>query len=245
MKILRLSLLAVVLAIPAFLSPAAAAPAEEPAPAVVARYGFDGGATDGKIPDLSGRGGALTVRSNNNGVIAFTSGDGGRFASFPAPCAAGATTCARALLEAPDDADLNPGARNFTWAAGVRLTRAQLNGSANVMQKGVANADSQWKMQIGGKTGRAQCVMVARGSGQVFMALSAKPVADGNWHRVVCQRSGTNLIVSVDNVIGERTPVPATLSVENNRPMRVGGPNFGTNSDMYHGQLDDVYAQLG
>ncbi len=245
MKILRLSLLAVALAVPAFLTPAAAAPAEDPAPALVARYNFDGGATDGKVSDLSGRGAPLAVRGSNNGVIAFTTGDGGRFASFPAPCAAGNTTCPRALLEAPGDADLDPGTRNFRWAAGVRLTRAQLNGSANVMQKGVATTDSQWKMQIGGKTGRAQCVMVGRGTGQRFTALSAKPVADGNWHRVVCERTGSTLAISVDGVAGSRTTIPATLAVENNLPLRVGGPNFGAGSDMYHGQLDDVYAQLG
>jgi hypothetical protein len=28
-------------------------------------------------------------------------------------------------------------------------------------------------------------------------------------------------------------------------PLRIGGPNFNTTSDMYHGYLDDVYAVLG
>lgn len=244
MKILRLSFLAL-LAVPVVAAPAVAAPAVEPGPALVARYNFDGGAVEGRISDLSGRGSALTVRGANNGAMSFPTLGAGRYAAFPAPCAANAPSCAKALLEAPDDADLDPGTRGFRWAASVRLTRAQLTGSANVMQKGVATADSQWKMQIGGPTGRAQCVMVARGSGQTFSALSARPVIDGNWHRVVCERTATALTVSVDGVQGERVAVPATLSVENNLPMRVGGPNFAPGADMYHGQIDDVYAQLG
>ena len=244
MKILRLSILAL-LAVPVVAAPAAAAPVVVPAPALVARYNFDGGAVAGRISELSGRGGALTVRGANNGAVSFTTMGAGRFAAFPAPCAATALTCAKALLEAPDDADLDPGTRSFRWAAAVRLTRAQLTGSANVMQKGVATAGSQWKMQIGGPTGRAQCVMVGRGTAQTFAALSAKPVIDGNWHRIVCQRTGTVLTISVDGVAGERVTVPAALSVDNNLPLRVGGPNFARNADMYHGQIDDVYAQLG
>ncbi|MEU4428372.1 LamG-like jellyroll fold domain-containing protein, partial [Actinoplanes sp. NPDC024001] len=216
-----------------------------PAPALVARYNFDGGAVAGRISELSGRGSALTIRGADNGAIAFPAMGAGRFAAFPAPCAATAATCAKAIMEAPDDADLDPGTRNFRWAATVRLTRAHLTGSANVLQKGVATADSQWKLQIGGPTGRAQCVMVARGSGQTFTALSARPVIDGNWHRIVCERSGTVLTVSVDGVAGQRVTVPATMAVDNNLPMRVGGPNFARNADMYHGQIDDVYAQLG
>ncbi|MBG0567510.1 LamG-like jellyroll fold domain-containing protein [Actinoplanes aureus] len=244
MKILRLSILAL-LAVPVVAAPAAAAPVVVPAPTLVARYNFDGGAVAGRISELSGRGSALTVRGVNNGSIAFMTLGAGRFAAFPGVCAATVTTCAKAILEAPDDADLDPGTRTFRWAASVRLTRAQLTGSANVMQKGVATADSQWKMQIGGPRGRAQCVMVGRGTGQAFAAISAGPVIDGNWHRIVCERSGTVLTISVDGVPGKRVAVPATLSVDNNLPLRVGGPNFAGNADMYHGQIDDVYAQLG
>jgi hypothetical protein len=244
MKTLRLSTLTVLLTLPLLGAPAEAA-VEPTGPALVARYNFDGGATEGKISELSGRGTALTVRGAANGQIAFTTEGTGRFAAFPSLCAATTTTCAKALLEAPDDADLDPGTRNFTWAATVRISRTQLNGNANVMQKGVADTESQWKMQIGGRTGRAQCVLVARGTGQTFSALSAKPVADGNWHRVVCKRAGAALTVSVDGVAGAPATLPATAAVDNAMPLRIGGPNFSKEADMYHGQLDDIYAQLG
>ncbi|WP_433790380.1 LamG-like jellyroll fold domain-containing protein [Actinoplanes sp. CA-252034] len=244
MKILGLSTLTALLTLPLLGAPAMAA--DDPVgPALVARYNFDGGATAGKISDLSGRGTALTIRGSANGQVAIASEGANRFASFPGVCAAGATTCAKALLEAPDDADLDPGTRNIKWAASVRLTTGQLSGNANVMQKGVANVESQWKMQITGRSGRAQCVLVARTSGQTFSVMSANPVADGNWHRVVCERANGALTVTVDGSAGGKVAVPATVAVDNTMPLRVGGPNFAKDSDMYHGQIDDIYVQVG
>ncbi|MEU4164201.1 LamG-like jellyroll fold domain-containing protein [Actinoplanes sp. NPDC026670] len=243
MNLLRLSAITALL-MPLFGAPAYAA--DDPAgPALVARYTFDGGATDGRVNDLSGRGAALTIRGAANGQIAIASEGANRFASFPGICATGAATCAKALLEAPDDADLDPGVRNFKWAASVRVTKAQLSGNANIMQKGVAGTDSMWKMQVTGRAGRAQCVLVARVSGQTFSVLSARPVADGSWHRIACERTNGTLSISVDGVAGGRTPVPEAVAVDNMMPLRVGGPNLAGNGDMYHGQLDDVFVQLG
>ncbi|WIM93865.1 LamG domain-containing protein [Actinoplanes oblitus] len=243
MKMFTLSTL-VLLTVPALAAPAAAAPVVDPPPTLVARYNFDGGATAGKISDLSGRGSSLTVRGADNGTVAINTEGAGRYAAFPAVCPA-TGTCGKALLEAPNDADLNPGTRNFRWAASVRVTQAQLHGKANVMQKGLAGADSVWKLQLTGKTGRAQCAMTGKGTGQTFTATSARPLADGSWHKIVCERTATSLSISVDGNPGSRTTIPATLSVDNTMPLRIGGPNFGASSDMYHGQLDDVYIQLG
>jgi hypothetical protein len=126
-------------------APAAASPTPTaPAPALVARYTFDGGAVAGKVADTSGRGPVLSVRGADQGVIRFEGGaTGGKYAAFPAACAKTATVCARALMEAPNDADLNPGTRLFRWSARVHLTKAQISGSSNVLQKGVAGTGSQ------------------------------------------------------------------------------------------------------
>lgn len=210
----------------------------------MARYNFDGGATAGKISDLSGKGSSLTVRGADSGTVAITTEGAGRYAAFPVACAA-TTPCARAILEAPNSPDLNPGVRNFRWAATVRVAAAQMKGKANIMQKGLAGTDSAWKLQLTGKTGRAQCAMTGKGTAETFTATSAKPIADGAWHKIVCERSATALGISVDGVAGKKATIPATLSVDNTMPLRIGGPNFGASSDMYHGQLDDVYIQLG
>src|SRR5690349_23364689 len=163
MRLFKLSALAL-LTVPAMAAPAAAAPAattENPPPALVARYNFDGGATAGKISDLSGKGSSLTVRGADNGTVAINTEGAGRYAAFPVACAATAP-CARAILEAPNAPDLNPGVRNFRWAATVRVAAAQMKGKANIMQKGLAGTDSAWKLQLTGKTGRAQCAMTGK-----------------------------------------------------------------------------------
>ena len=233
-------------------APAAATPGT-PAPAattastglvLVARYSFDGGAVDGRVADTSGHGGALTVRGADQGTVRFDGGAQGRYAAFPGLCAPAATVCPRGLLEAPDDAELNPGTRLFRWSARLNVTKAQIRGSSNVMQKGIA-ATSQWKLQIGATQGRAQCVVIGAGSTKAYLVRSAASVTDGAWHKVLCQRSGGTLAVYVDGVERGRTAIPPALSIANRMPLRIGGPNFNTRSDMYHGLLDDVYAELG
>jgi hypothetical protein len=242
-RLLALSLI-VVPAVPALAAPAAAPAAA--GPVTVARYTFDAGATAaGRIAENSGRGMPLTVRTADHGAVRFLRGKAGRYVAFPARCGSGATTCARALLEAPNRADLNPGTRPFRWGASVSVTPAQLSGSSNVMQKGVTTADSQWKLQIGSKHGKAQCVLVGRGSAKAYIARSSVTVANGAWHKVLCQRSGSTLTVAVDGVSRGRISIPAALSVTNMLPLRVGGPNFNKSSDMYHGSLDDVLAAVG
>jgi len=225
---------------------ASAAPAAGPAPALVARYNFDGGAVGGHVADTSGRGTALTIRAADQGVIRFEGApEGGRYIAFPDICPTSTTACPRALLEAPDDADLNPGTHYFRWSARVHVLKTQVKGSANIMQKGVATTGSQWKMQIGATQGRAQCVVVGVGSPTAYLVRSSGTVADGLWHKIFCERSGSTLSVYVDGVVKGTTTIPATLSISNTLPMRIGGANFNTHSAMYHGLLDDVYAELG
>ena len=226
--------------------PTTAPTAATAGPQLVARWTFDAGAVNGRVADTSGRGPALDTRVADQGVVRYETGTpSGRHVAFPAACAGTARTCPRALFETSSVANLNPGTRLFRWSARVQLTKAQITGSANVMQKGVANTTSQWKMQVGKTNGRAQCVVVGTGSSQVYIARSSAPVADGRWHKVLCQRSGTTLSVWIDNQLGGQTTIPANLAISNNLPLRVGGPNFNTRTDMYHGRLDDVYAELG
>ncbi|MEV8503200.1 LamG-like jellyroll fold domain-containing protein [Actinoplanes sp. NPDC051475] len=231
-------------AAPAGLGTAAAAAA----PVTVARYTFDSGAVvSGRVADRSGRGAALTVRSADRGQVHFNGTTADKYAAFPAPCADKATLCPRALLEGTDDADLDPGTRLFRWGATVRLTKAQVTDSSNVMQKGVADTESQWKMQIGAAQGKAHCVVIGQGSAKpaIYIVRSSVGVADNKWHDVMCQRSGSRLTVYVDGKDRGHVAVPAALSIGNNLPLRIGGPNFHTRSDMYHGLLDDVWVRIG
>lgn len=215
-------------------------------PTVVARYTFDSGATaTGRIAEKSGRGVALRIRTADSGAVRFYPASTGKYIRMPLRCAAGATTCPRALLEGADDADLDPGTKTFRWGATVYQSMSQLAGSSNVMQKGVYTTESQWKMQIGEGQGKAQCVVVGQGSTTAYVARSSVTVADSKWHKIVCLRKAGLLAVYVDGVNRGYVRIPTNLSIANNKPLRVGGPNFNTNSDMYHGFLDDVYASVG
>ncbi|AGZ43661.1 LamG-like jellyroll fold domain-containing protein [Actinoplanes friuliensis] len=243
---MRLIVLTVATALAFTATPALAAPVAAPAPVTVARYSFDGGVgATGRIADLSGKGPALTVRTADRGRVNFNGTTADKYASFPAVCTTGAATCPRALLEGTDDADLDPGTRMFRWGASVRLTKAQVVRSSNVVQKGVVDTESQWKMQVGANQGKASCVVVGQGSAQIYLVRSSIGVADNAWHDIMCQRSGAVLSVYVDGTQRGSVAIPATVSIANNKPLRIGGPNFNTKSDMYHGLLDDVYARLG
>jgi hypothetical protein len=211
---------------------------------LVARYTFDAGAVNGQIADSSGHGPALTVRAVDNGTLQFPGAPaGGKYVAFPGVCPA-TSPCPRSLLQGSSTPDLNPGIRLFRWSARVLINKDQVKGSSNVMQKGVAGTGSQWKMQIGATQGRAQCVVGGTGLTGGYLVRSATTVADGQWHKIMCQRSGTSLSVFVDDALKGTATLPATLSISNNLPMRIGGANF-KNGDMYHGLLDDVYAELG
>lgn len=231
--------------LPVAASPAYAAP-KAATPTVVANYTFDAGITaTGQVAEASGRGSAATVRSLEGGAVVVTVAGANRYLRFPGKCAPAKLVCPRVLLEAPDDADLDPGARRFQWGASVRVLTNQLGGSSNVVQKGLYDTDSQWKLQIGPTYGKAQCVLVGQGSAQSYVARSSATVADGTWHKILCERNGRKLTVSVDGAVQAGVDLPANLTVGNNRPLRIGGPNFSNSGALYHGWLDEVYATLG
>ena len=217
------------------------------APTTVAKYTFDKGASSGRIAENSGRGVSLKIRTVDGGAVKFPAASGGgKYIGFPAHCVPSATKpCPRALLEGADDPDLDPVRRQFRYGATIYVQKWQVHGSANVMQKGVVSTESQWKLQIGEVTGRAQCVVVGRGSTQTYIARAGVTVADGKWHRVMCLRTATVLTVFVDGRNRGHVALPSTLDISNNLPLRIGGPNFSAGSDMYNGFLDDAYVALG
>lgn len=214
----------------------------------VARYSFDQGVSSrGTIVENTGRGTPLTVRAAAGGKVSAIATKTGRYIGFPAPCATDAdpAACPRAILEGTDDADLDPGTHQFRYGATILIGRSQLKNSSNVMQKGVVSTDSQWKLQIGASVGKAQCVVVGLGSTKPYIARSAGTVADSRWHKVMCIRTPTGLYVFVDGKRSGQVSVPASVSISNRMPLRIGGPNLAIASDTFNGFLDEVYVAQG
>jgi len=200
--------------------------------------------TTGYISEQSGRGLPLRVRSADGGVVRFVTRGTGRAVTFPARCAAGAVRCPRIVLEGGDDPDLDPGTRTFRYGGWIRTTMAQAGPSGNVMQKGVATVESQWKLQVGGPNGRAMCVLVGRGSTQKFVAKSSVAVTNNAWHHISCRRTATALTIFVDQVARGAVAIPPGLAIANAMPLRIGGQNLSDRTENYGGALDDAFFVL-
>jgi hypothetical protein len=220
----------------------AVATAPVQAPALVARYGFDGDRS-GPTADESGNGHTLRLIAGNGGTVHVVPHRSGQALRFPAKCT-GAGTCRHAALQSPSAANLNPGTRPLSFGAMVLLARSQTTPGQNVVQKGYSTTGSQYKLQIDGGAGRASCVLVGARSG-IKIVHSSISVADGSWHTIECRRAGTSLTVLVDGAVRGHRAISARLSVSNNRPLSLGGKGGYADNDQFHGILDDVWVRIG
>ncbi|MDP9795329.1 hypothetical protein J2S43_003841 [Catenuloplanes nepalensis] len=227
---------------------AAAAPAA-PAPAagastIVAKYTFDSAAST--VNDASGRGLPLKMRAADGGAVRYITKGSGRALAFPARCAAGAAKCPRVLLEGGDDADLDPGTKPFKYGLALAATATAVGSESNILQKGVADAQGQWKLQIGGKKKLPSCVIAGAGKGaKRYIAKSSAGVLDNKWHTVTCQRTASQLIIWVDGENRGSVAVPSNVSISNNLPLRIGAQNLNAKQTAFGGAIDDVTVSLG
>jgi hypothetical protein len=222
------------------IAPASAAEVDAPG-VMMARYAFN--VRSSSIVDESGRGHTLRVISGHGGVIRHVVHGQGSALLFPARCVQ--RVCPHVALQTPSTPDLNPGTRNISFGADVFLRPGQTSKGQNVMQKGYSSAGSQWKLQIDGAAGRPSCVLVGDRLRRIRMATSTVTVADSRWHRIRCSRAGPWLSVHVDDVLRGRIPLPADLSVSNNRPMSIGGKGAYADNDQFNGALDNVWVLVG
>lgn len=211
---------------------------------MVASYDFDATEGDLAFADTSGRGHLLQTFTSNGATLRTMPRGTGRAVVFPAVCTA-ATGCPKMVLQTADAADLNPGASPVRYGASVLLAADQTTGGQNVLQKGYSGGGGQYKLQIDSLAGRPSCVLVDRNVTTIHLAKSAVAIADGNWHRVECHRSGGTLTVLVDGSVTGTVAVPAELSVVNSAPLVIGGKGISNANDQFHGALDDVSVSIG
>ena len=123
------------------------------------------------------------------------------------------------------------------------MTRADTAAGANVLQKGYSvGGASQYKLQVDHAAGRPSCVIASRT--MIYRAESAYTVADGQWHTLACQRAGNRLTLHVDGTLRATRTVPASLSIVNTEPLRIGGKGTTANNDQYAGRIDNVYVSI-
>ncbi len=215
-------------------SPAAAASV------TVARYDFDG--RSAALIDDSGHGHTMRLLTSRGGTVRPVLHGAGYGLQFPAKCGA---KCPHAVLQTRHAAELNPGRRPIAWGATVRLARSQTTSGQNIVQKGYSATSSQYKLQIDGRAGRPSCVLVDVRKRSIKLVRSSISVADGRWHTVKCHRSGTTFGILVDGRTRGLIRIPATLSVTNTHPLRIGGKGVYADNDQFHGAVDDVFVRIG
>ncbi len=125
------------------------------------------------------------------------------------------------------------------------MTRGDLADGANVVQKGYSvGGVSEFKLQVDHLLGHPSCV-IAGYHRRIYLAEPVIDVADGRWHNLVCIRSRTSLTLTVDGVERASLPVPATLSIANAEPLRVGGKGPSKGNDQFAGEIDNVFVIIG
>ncbi|MBW6437563.1 LamG domain-containing protein [Actinoplanes hulinensis] len=217
-----------------------AVPAHANEPLLIAHYSFN--ARAGALADESGNGHTLRMLSFQGGRVRTVAHGLGAAVAFPGKCIR--LVCPHVVLQSGTSADLNPGTRDIAFGADVLLPPGQTSPGQNIVQKGYSTTSSQYKLQIDGAAGHPSCVLVDVRQPGIRIARSVVTTADGRWHRVRCQRSGTSLTIYVDNVVRGRTTVPAGLTVFNDQPLRIGSKGAYRDNDQFNGVLDNVWVRI-
>ena len=164
--------------------------------------------------------------------------------TFPDPCDVG-PDCRRAILEVPDSPELNPSVSDFSFGVDVRLNAEDIRSGANLVQKGFSTgAGGQWKVQVDDKEGYPSCVLVDSIEEQFLDVQSSDSVSDGDWHTITCDRTATDLTVSVDGRISGRASNEDVFLIDNDAPVRIAGKHSKENGDFYFGDLDNVFVRI-
>lgn len=174
-------------------------------------------------------------------VIPDASGAAVRFAE---PCDKG-PDCVRGILEVEDDPGLSPGSADFSYGADLRLRLSDLREGSNVVQKGFSTGEGgQWKLQVDDARGFPSCILVDSDTGEVVRVLGDRTVADGSWHRTICDRSGDELTLTVDGQISGLERTRSTPNIASTAPVRVAGKHVKLDGDFYFGDLDNVFLRI-
>lgn len=163
---------------------------------------------------------------------------------FAEPCDKG-PDCVRGILEVKDDPGLSPGSADFSYGADLRLRLEDLRGGSNVVQKGFSTGEGgQWKLQVDDARGFPSCILVDSGSGEIVRVLGDRTVADGSWHRTICERSGDAVTLTVDGQVSGLERARSTPNIANTAPVRVAGKHVKPDGDFYFGDVDNVFLRI-
>jgi hypothetical protein len=144
----------------------------------------------------------------------------------------------------PNASDLIPGTANITISYWLKATTKPTTGDYDVFTKGDANTSGgQIKLEVQ-QNGQASCQF--RGSSGAKQLQMGPNVVDGQWHHVICQRVGTQVVETVDGASFSATNATGAITVtaEIRLGSHLGARPLG-GGDWYNGVLDEVSYSIG
>jgi hypothetical protein len=113
------------------------------------------------------------------------------------------------------------------------------------MQKGFSTgAGGQWKLQVDDTRGFPSCILVDSDTGETVRVLGDRTVADGDWHRVICERSGSAVTLTVDGQVSGLTDAITSMHIANTAPVRIAGKHAKPDGDFYFGDVDNAFLRI-
>lgn len=147
------------------------------------------------------------------------------------------------IVRVPDGPGLDPGGADFTYSAWMKTTTLPPNATSDIIRKGLSTTSGgDYKMELYPVNGSARARCFIRGSTGQATAGGGNDLDDGDWHHIVCRRSGHALTLSIDGTTVKTTTV-SVGSISNSAEVVVGAKS--TSQDFYDGLLDDVQIVLG
>jgi hypothetical protein len=175
---------------------------------------------------------------NNDGSLQNVGTGGG---AYVFPLNSGDTS----RVVVPHDASLNPDDQTFVVSVHARFDTwpSAKVGDFDLIRKGQSADGRDWKVEIM-QDGRARCY--AKGSSDDKSLLSAKPLATGSWHTIVCTFTTKALTIAVDGG-SSKTASGSIGTVSNTARLsiaaKVGGADDG--GDQFAGQMNNVTIKKG
>jgi Laminin G domain len=139
-------------------------------------------------------------------------------------------------------AALNPGTEDF--AVTIRYRSSHVGG--NLIQKGQSQSSGGFfKIEQPDGSGNLNCVF--RGPLGSVAVGSGRPLDNGHWHTIRCERTFTSLTLTVDGVRTDST-YGSTGNITNSMPLTIGGKlncNTTQTCDYFAGDIDFITIQVG
>jgi Laminin G domain len=145
------------------------------------------------------------------------------------------------IVTVPDNANLDPGTRDFAVTIRMRTTAR----FGNLIQKGQSGAKGGY-FKFQNPNGIVQCLF--RGSTGSIAVGSGRTLNDGGWHTIRCERTATRVTMTVDGVVVARRN-GTTGSISNTWPLSIGGKvncdQIEVTCDYFAGSIDRVQLDAG